>query len=106
MCPIFRSAAHLDERLEHFERKLLVPDDGAKVVKLVLPFLQILEPEVVLPHQLFRFVLSHVRSLPLRTGVGFWVRNYGTPSNERAEARIPVLLHLRSPVQQQEWRRR
>jgi len=55
--------AHLDERFEDVERKLIVVDDVPEMVHRRATLLHIIDREVVLPQKLVRFVLRH--SLPL-----------------------------------------
>jgi len=54
-------AAHLHERLEHVERKLVGVNDVAQVMKRRAAILHVIDGQVVLPQKLVCFVLGHGR---------------------------------------------
>jgi hypothetical protein len=62
-------SAHLDERLENVERKLLAVHDLPEVVKRRTPLLNLFEADVVLAQQFLSSILGH--SFPP-------LRHYGT----------------------------
>jgi hypothetical protein len=61
--------AHLDERFEDVERKLLVVDDVPEMMHRRPTLLHIRDREVVLPKKLVCFVLRHSSPLEMTRGM-------------------------------------